>query len=943
MNERLIRRALCLASLSCLIILGSARAGTLGPRLTALSAAKLSAGRAAVTRSVVHSQTYPLDPFTPRIDAAGNVQVYVFPVSRNAALPGASEIAALGGSKIVTSTLLRVVQAWVPVSALKPLAALPDVGRVRVPDYAVIPAAVGRAAPVSTATQGVIHTVPRGVPSGLTIDGDAVQAMQANDLQAVGASGAGVKIGVISEDNSGLAASQAAGYLPSSVWADPAYPGITATPGDPAEGTAMLEEVHAIAPSAQLGFCGPNTSVDFESCYDDLITWGADIIVDDLGFRVDMFTIGQSNDGSFAYDIGQITQKSSNVGVAFVSAAGNDTQDFIQEPYTAGPACSIGGVNYSSCMDFGKATGGTSSEKLAVTINTTDAFAPTMQWNDPLGTSPDQFVLYLVNGSGTVLATSSSDTTSDGRAGVSLSYTPAIVGETDYLQAACESCANSVTLKILGWGDGPVQFGTPTQGSVYPGQKVAAGVFAIAAAGVTSQSPLAVNLEPFSAIGPYWYGDYGAVTTLAKPDITGADCVVVSGAGGFSASLPAPGGGVHFTGTSSASPNVAALIADLMSADPGQPASFYYTALKNTANQTSFGTTPYKGCEAAGNNFMPGYATANAGAGFAQGYAALKSFFSFPTTSITAPISVASGATGSYTVPINAAINFTAAVESGTNTAMASGCEWNAGGTKQTGATVAYTFPGAGAYQVSVNCPDSRGIVSPTPPVLNVTAESIPSPTVAASVASNTSVNITLTGTEPLTLAATSSNTAVLPNSGITFSSGCGSTTLSCTVTLTPVAQANGSTTITITATDAYNQQGTGTAQVSYTSPPPTVSLSSISSTNLNLTLTGAQPLTLTAVSSNTAVVPESGIAFSSGCGSTTLSCSVTLTPVSQANGSTTITITATDPYGRQASGTASASYSYTASSSKSGGGAMAWFTLLFLGLAAGVRRRSSR
>lgn len=944
MNAKMICRVMCLVSLPCLVFISSAHAGTLDPRLAALSATNSPAGRTAVTRSVVHSQTHPLDPFAPRIDAAGSVQVYVFPVSRNAALPSASEIAALGGSKIVTSTLLHVVQAWVPVSALKTLAALPDVGRVRVPDYAVILQAVERPAPESTETGGSSHTITRGVPSGLTIDGDAVQAMQANQLQIVNAAGTGIKVGVMSLDNSGYTASEAAGYLPAGVPcvanSDCSTPN-TSDPNGVAEGTAMLEEVHAMAPNAQLDFCGPDTTVDFVDCYNALIAWGANVIVDDLGFNnVDMFTIGQSDDGSFAHSISQITQ--ANPSVAFVSSAGNDAQDYYNELYTAGPACTIGGVNYSSCMDFGEASGGASSDELKVTIKTTSAFAPTMQWNDPLGTSPDQFVLYLVNGSGTVLKTSLSAITSDKRAGVSLSYTPATVGETDYLEVGCQSCINPVWLKIMGWGDGPVQFGTPTEGSVDPGQKVAAGVLATAAAGVTSQSPLAVNLEPFSAIGPFWYGDYGAVTTLAKPDLTGVDCVVVSGAGGFSASLPATGGGVYFTGTSATSPNVGALIADLMSADPGKPASFYYSALENTANQTSFGTTPYTRCEAIGNNFIPGYETANAGAGLAQGFAALQSFFTFPSTSITAPVSVVSGASGSYTVPINAAIDFTAAVQSGTNSASASGCEWNAGGTMQTGVTVAYTFPSAGAYKVSVNCPDSQGIVNPaSPPVLNVTAEGIPTPTVAVSATSNTSLYVTLTGAEPLTLAATSSNTAVLPSSGVTFSSGCGSTTLSCIVTLSPVAQANGDTTITITATDPYGQQGNGTEQISYTFPPPTVALSTTSSTSLNLTLTGAEPLTLTATSSNTAVLPNSGITFSSGCGSTTLSCSVSLAPAAQANGSTTITITATDPYGRQASGAASASYSYTAPSQKSGGGgSVAWLTLLFLGLAAAIRRR---
>ncbi|EQD43335.1 protease, partial [mine drainage metagenome] len=203
----------------------------------------------------------------------------------------------------------------------------------------------------------------RGVATGLVIDGAAVQAMQADLLQSVNANGANIKVGVISGDDSGNAASQAAGYLPATIWADPSYPGSTPTPGDPAEGTAMLEEVHAMAPGASLGFCGPPTTADFVTCYQDFVTWGANVIVDDLGWRGnDMFTIGAPADGSFAAAITQITQ--ANPQVAFASSAGNDARDYFQAHYIAGPACTINGTTYPSCMDFGQALGQSSANEL---------------------------------------------------------------------------------------------------------------------------------------------------------------------------------------------------------------------------------------------------------------------------------------------------------------------------------------------------------------------------------------------------------------------------------------------------------------------------------------------------------------------------------------------------------------------------------------------------
>ena len=105
---------------------------------------------------------------------------------------------------------------------------------------------------------------------------------------------------------------------------------------------------------------------------------------------------------------------------------------------------------------------------------------------------------------------------------------PATAGEIDYIVIA--ELFNPITIKLLGWGNGAVLFGTFTSASIYAGQKVATGVLATVAAGVNSQNPLTVNLEAFSAIGLYYYGDYTTgLSTLDKPDLTGIDSVTVSG------------------------------------------------------------------------------------------------------------------------------------------------------------------------------------------------------------------------------------------------------------------------------------------------------------------------------------------------------------------------------------------------------------------------------
>jgi len=818
MNIHALGHRLYRVLLLCLLFIGLAHAGTLDPRLAALTA-----GKSATASSVAANPSQPLDPFAPRLDSAGRVQVYIFPLNRNAPLPGEPEITALGGTKIVVSASLHVVQAWVPVSALNALAVLPDVGRVTVPTYAKTPRPIGPVTRPSLESYSPPRVLPRGVPSGLAIDADAVQAMQAIQLQAVGALGTGIKVGVISGDNSGLAASQAAGYLPSTVFCVATSNCNTPTPGDPAEGTAMLEEVHAMTPNASLGFCGPNTTVDFLNCYTDLISWGANVIVDDLGFPVDQFTVGATADGSFAAAAAQITQ--AHPDIAFVSSAGNNAQDYFQALYTAtASSCTIGGTIYTSCMDFGKAVGLPSGNELQITLSPNEVITPDLFWNDLANSSADALVLYLLDVNGNVLATGTPDTTDAGRPDQVLSYTAGASQETDYLLVACQTCSDPITIKLEGNGDGAYQFYS-TPGSIDAGQKVAVGVMTTVAGGVTSQNPPVVNMEAFSGVGPFLYGNYTGTSTLAKPDLTGIDGVTVSGAGGFSSNRQLPNGGVAFCGTSATSPNIGSLIAALMSADPGQPASFYYTALENSANQIAIGTTPFNGC---GTPTNTGYTSAGAGAGLAQGFAALQSFFTFPSTSITAPVVVTGGMNGNYTVPTNLAIDFTAAVQAGTNQVSSSNCQWLATllgqttGTSLTGTTVAFTFPSVTTYTVVADCPDNRGILAPAPFTnITINAQSIPAPTVAVSNVASTSFNVTLTGHEPLTITTTSSNSAVLPNTGIMVSSGCGTTALSCSVSLSPAIHANGSATITVKATDQYGQNGTGNAQVSYTYTPP--------------------------------------------------------------------------------------------------------------------------
>ena len=128
-----------------------------------------------------------------------------------------------------------------------------------------------------------------------------------------------MKVGVISDGVDSRAIAQATGDLPGTIT-------IQTHLGSGDEGTAMLEIVHDLAPGAELGFCGPSTDVEMAQCVNDLAsTFGADIIVDDLGFFFQAFF----EDDFVAQAVAGVVSN----GVFYTSAAGNDAETHYQGDY----------------------------------------------------------------------------------------------------------------------------------------------------------------------------------------------------------------------------------------------------------------------------------------------------------------------------------------------------------------------------------------------------------------------------------------------------------------------------------------------------------------------------------------------------------------------------------------------------------------------------------
>lgn len=157
-----------------------------------------------------------------------------------------------------------------------------------------------------------------------------------------------------------------------------------------------------------------------------------------------------------------------------------------------------------------------------------------------------------------------------------------------------------------------------------------------------------------------------------------------------------------------------------------------------------------------------------------------------------------------------------------------------------------------------------------------------------------------------LILTGSSSNTALLPVSGITFGGSAGSRS----VTLTPAAGAFGTATVTVTVSDG-SATASSVFMLTVTAPPALAAIADQTAgtgTPLTVALTVSDPdtpasnLTLSGSSSNTAVLSNASIVFG-GSGS---SRTVTLTPGTTA-GTTTVTIVVSD-----GSQTASRSFTLT-------------------------------
>jgi hypothetical protein len=414
-----------------------------------------------------------------------------------------------------------------------------------------------------------------------------------------GSDGTGIKIGVLSDGVRNLAAAQASGDLgPVTVLLGQSgtETGQCNVAASCDEGTAMLEIVHDIAPGAQLYFATAfGGSANFANNIRNLRAAGCDIIVDDVFYFAESpFQDGQAPAIMSPTNGGVVVQAVNDVtaaGALYFSSAGN----------SGNKNDNTSGVWEGDFVDGGDATGALAGTGRVhqfpggMTFNTVTLVGSSqynLNWSDPLGGSANDYDLYALNAAGTsVIAASFNDQS----------------GTQDPFEAIGPAPAGSRLVIVKFAGDarylrlttnrGRLNVNTPGQTT---GHSTAANAFGVAATPVatpgTTGAPAgpfpnpfnAANVvEAFSSDGPrklFFQADGTPFTpgnllasggiSRQKPDITAADGVSVTGAGGF---------GIQFFGTSAAAPHAAAIAGLLKAANPSLTPAMVRDALQNTA------------------------------------------------------------------------------------------------------------------------------------------------------------------------------------------------------------------------------------------------------------------------------------------------------------------------------------------------------------------------
>ena len=485
-----------------------------------------------------------------------------------------------GGTVVSASEQFGTIRATVPLSLVEQLAARTDVQFVRpaVRAHLLNPARV-RPAHLNVMTPSAllslktrlraltgdpgVNALPGGpgLNAAGSVDSQGDKAHQADKARvAFGVNGSGIKIGVLSDsldDANGSYAAALASKDVSTVTVIKDKNGVVQDGGQgSAEGLAMLEIVHDLAPGAQLYFA---TAFNSEGSFADNIVSlqkaGCKIIIDDVGY----YDEPPFQDGIVA----QAVDTATKAGALYFSSAGNAGSldsglpsvwegDFKDSGKTrsSGKVHSFGAQNYD-----------------IASIPYESQIYAFLFWSDPLGKSANDYDLFVLSHDGSTVVSSSTDRQTgaqDPIEGTTISDGEQIVvvqhkGSTRFLHVELTT-------------DADASLAIGTTGNTH-GHNSAVDAFCVAATDASAVYPgtftSSDTTEYFSSDGPrrVFYDPSGKAYTsslthtggkvLNKPEFTAAD--------GVATTLPQGQGLNPFYGTSAAAPHAGAIAALLLS------------------------------------------------------------------------------------------------------------------------------------------------------------------------------------------------------------------------------------------------------------------------------------------------------------------------------------------------------------------------------------------
>ena len=467
-----------------------------------------------------------------------------------------------------------------------------------------------------------------------------------------GLTGAGQAIGVLSTDDGtldgGMATSIKTGDLPPNVITLDDSSGTTDD-----EGRAMLEQIYDLAPAAQLLFAtgipngGAGGDAAFAANILKLYNAGARVIVDDLGSLVDPY-----------YQDGIIQQAINTVvagGATYLSSAGNESDAGYESPFR-GVTATVSTLGSGTYQNFDP-SGATQTTQLGINVYTPNT-AIGLQYDQPFYTAngvTSNVELDILNAAGTVVQ----QVNTTNNVAQQLPYqvsNPLPVGLYT-IAVKVDSGPSPGHIFFLASGDGgfsvDTKFGSAgatyypsTTGHNSGAETISVGAVPFWSTPSYAHTPSLDTNEPFSSTGPVYKefaGDGTALPVpqlLLKPDLSATDAnntsffapgefLDTSNANTlFPANPPYPGDLPttfanpttptnqsvptleNFTGTSSAAPNLAAIVALMKESNSS-------LTRNNILQDLELTTSPLDGQTPGVWNVQAGYGLANAQAAIA--------------------------------------------------------------------------------------------------------------------------------------------------------------------------------------------------------------------------------------------------------------------------------------------------------------------------------------